>query len=204
MNELIVVRHGEAEHMVKGLTGGWTDTHLTDLGRRQARLTGPYVARIVGDRPLRFYSSDLVRAAETAEIISGSLGVSPVLTPALRELNNGAAAGLTLEEAAEIGNPITRPVVDWAPYPGAESWRGMSTRVVSFLDSIRGDEPDLAVLVLHGGSGNAAICWWLGLGIGEHIISFELDPCSISRLNVTRFGERNVAKINDTAHVAEL
>jgi len=204
MNELIVVRHGEAEHMVGGLTGGWTDTHLTELGKRQAQLTGPHVASIVGDRPFRFYSSDLLRAAETAEIIAGSLGAKPILTPHLRELNNGAAAGLTTEEAAKIENPLTEPVVDWAPYPGAESWRGMSERVVSFLESIDKGEPDLAALVVHGGSGNAAICWWLGLGIGEHNISFELDPCSVSRFNVTRFGERNVVKINDTAHLNAL
>jgi probable phosphoglycerate mutase len=76
----------------------------------------------------------------------------------------------------------------------------MSERVVRFLNSI-GDELEVAILVLHGGSGNAAICWWLGLEIGEHNVSFELDPCSISRFNVTRYGERNAVKVNDTAHL---
>ena len=114
------------------------------------------------------------------------------------------AAGLTVEEAAEIGNPITQPVVDWAPFPGAESWREMSERVESFMDGINDEEHGLTLLVLHGGSGNAAICWWLGLGIGEHNISFELDPCSISRFNVTRYGERNVVNVNDTAHLVAL
>ncbi len=35
IKELILLRHGESEHLVRGLTGGWTDTPLT---RRPARL----------------------------------------------------------------------------------------------------------------------------------------------------------------------
>lgn len=200
MRELIIVRHGEAEHMVNGLTGGWTDSHLTDLGQRQARLTGPCLADLVGDRLFQFYSSDLARAAETAELIAQSLPVGPILVPDLRELNNGEAANLTTEEAAEIANPLTEPLIDWVPYPGAESWRDMSRRVVAFMGSIREGE-DLTMLVLHGGSANAAILWWLGLGIGEANVSFELDPCSISRFNINRWDERNVVKVNDTAHL---
>jgi broad specificity phosphatase PhoE len=199
--ELIVVRHGQAEHMVKGLTGGWTDTPLTELGRRQAELTGPALAALIGDRPFAFYASDLARAAETAGILARSLGVKPALVPALRELNNGEAAGLTEQQAARIANPITEPLLDWAPYPGAESWRQMSERVVEFL---AGPRHELTVLVLHGGSANAAITWWLGLGIGEKMISFELDPCGISRFAVNKWGERTVVKLNDTGHLAVL
>ena len=33
---IILVRHGEAEHMISDLTGGWTDSHLTEAGRAQA------------------------------------------------------------------------------------------------------------------------------------------------------------------------
>jgi phosphohistidine phosphatase SixA len=36
MQELILVRHAEAEHLVSDLTGGWTDSSLTNRGRRQA------------------------------------------------------------------------------------------------------------------------------------------------------------------------
>lgn len=201
MTELIIVRHGEADHMVNGLTGGWTNSHLTELGRRQARLTGACLADLIGDRQFQFYSSDLARAAETAGLIAESLPIRPTLAPELRELNNGEAANLTTEQASRIANPITEPLVDWSPYPGAESWRAMSSRVEAFMDGILNTEPGLVLLVLHGGSANAAICWWLGLPIGEHSISFELEPCSISRFNINRWDERNVVKISDTAHL---
>ncbi len=199
--ELIVVRHGQAGHMTEGLTGGWTDAPLTELGRRQAERTGPALASLIGGRPFAFYASDLRRAAETAEILAHSLGVEPILTPALRELNNGDAAGMTEREAESIRNPITEPLVEWRPYPGAENWREMSERVVAFMEGLRGG---LNVLVLHGGSGNAAMTWWLGLGIGEKLISFEMEPCSISRFSENKWGERTVVKANDTAHLAGL
>lgn len=199
--ELIIVRHGEAEHMVKGLTGGWTDTPLTELGRRQAELTGPALADMIAGRPFGFYSSDLKRAAETARILARSLGAEPTLTPALRELNNGDAAGMAEQEALSIRNPITEPLVDWRPYPGAENWREMSERVIAFMEGVR---DRLIVLVAHGGSANAAITWWLRLGIGEKLISFELEPCSISRFSENIWGERTVIKVNDTAHLLQL
>lgn len=202
MKELIIIRHGEADHMVSDLTGGWSDDHLTDMGRSQARLTGAYLSRLIGDAGFGFYSSDLARAAETAGLVAESLRVRPVLTAGLRELNNGAAANLTKTEAAEIGIPMTQPIVDWAPFPGAESWAAMSQRVVAFLDSICDVGQERVVLVMHAGSGNAAICWWLGIGIGEKNIAFELDPCSISRFGVNAWGERTVEKLNDTSHLA--
>jgi probable phosphoglycerate mutase len=40
LKELILIRHGEAEHLLLGRVGGWSDSKLTDLGRRQARITG--------------------------------------------------------------------------------------------------------------------------------------------------------------------
>lgn len=59
MRELLVVRHGESEHLATGLTGGWTNAHLTERGRAQARLTGARLARLLRGRSLTFCSSDL-------------------------------------------------------------------------------------------------------------------------------------------------
>lgn len=204
MRELIIVRHGEADHMVTGITGGWSDCHLTALGRRQAELTGPAIAAMIGDRPFQFYTSDLSRAAETAEIVAESLPTEPVRVPALRELNNGAAANLTKDEAAQILIPITQPMVDWAPYPDAESWAAMSRRVMEFMDRAFRDEHDLTVLVMHCGSANAAIHWWLRLAVGGQGTAFDLDACSISRFGINQWNERTVSKLNDTSHLLAL
>lgn len=202
MQNLLIIRHGEAGHLVQGLTGGWTDTPLTGLGRKQAELTGARLAELLEGRKFGFYASDLIRTKETAEIIAGSLGVSPVFMPHLRELNNGEAAGLTLEAAEKILNPLTHPIVDWRPYNGAENWQEMSERVVFFLESVV--EEETVLIVTHGGPANAAVIWWLELGIGEKPVAFEFDPCSITRLTINKWQERTITKLNDTSHLQEL
>lgn len=204
MNELILVRHGHPDHMVTGRTGGWTNSHLTELGRRQAKATGPAVAAILKDRPFAFYSSDLARAAETAEILAESLPVAPELAFGLREHGNGAAANLTVEEAERIATPTDRPTVDWVPYPGAESWRQMTERVYGFLDAVA-DEAELFLLVSHGQAGVAVVHWWLGLGEEAWSkVSFEFDLCSITQLTENDWGERTIRRLNDTSHLGDL
>ena len=209
MRELILVRHGEPTHPRDGLTGGWTDSGLTGLGRRQAQATGRRVSELLSDGPFDFYSSDLRRARETAEFVAESLCVAPRLRPGLREFNNGEAANLTKVEAQtiEVPAPPERSLaMDWAPYPGSETWRTMSERVARCMDQIADEAGDTAVVVSHGGAGQIVIFWWLGLvdRIEDTPVAFELDPCSVTRLTINRWNERTISKLNDTAHLAGL
>ena len=95
MNELILVRHGQAEHLVSDISGGWTDTKLTDLGRKQARLAGIKLKCILKEKKVKIYCSDLSRAKETAQIISSFTEVPYLETIELREINTGKAVNLT-------------------------------------------------------------------------------------------------------------
>jgi len=208
MDNLILVRHAQSEQHVRDITGGWTDVSLTETGRRQARSVGERLCALLGDRlPLaRMYSSDLVRAAETAQIIGEVIGVSPQFRFGLRELGNGRAAGLTRAAAAAIALPKTDPVLDWVPYPEAESWRSMYVRVTSCMDEIVAEcpesEPPL-VIVTHGNSGVAIVQWWLGLCEAcRGNISFNIDLASVTRLNCNEWNERTITSLNDTAHLA--
>lgn len=203
MKELILVRHGESEYMVSGLTGGWTDLPLTELGKKQAVYTGKSLQHL-RDLPILFYSSDLVRAQRTADIMSRILDKEPVFVKELRELNNGTACDLTLEEAQKIRYPVTDPVMDWVPYPEAESWRMLQDRVVSFMDRIQ-PHGDTALLVTHSMVIISIIHWWLEFT--EDIIvrvSYDIDPCSITRLTINQWNEKTISKLNDTAHLLSL
>lgn len=200
MKELILVRHGQSEYMVTGLTGGWTDTPLTELGKKQAMLTGQKLLYLKG-LPFQFYSSDLSRASQTAEIIGKILSKEPVLVENLREHNNGTARNLTREEAEKIRSPITDPIMDWIPYPEAESWRMLHDRAVTFMDTIRADH-NIVLLVAHSLVIVSVIHWWLEFT--EDIItrvSFDIDPCSITRLRINKWGEKTISKLNDTSHL---
>ena len=70
MDWLLLVRHGEAEHHTKGLTGGWTDLPLTDTGREQLRQLGlrlmdsvsPIQPHLIGGNAAALTASALLRA----------------------------------------------------------------------------------------------------------------------------------------------
>jgi probable phosphoglycerate mutase len=117
MEELFLVRHGQSVHHVKGLTGGWTNTPLTELGRQQAQLTGQELKKRLADLSVAFYTSDLERALQTAQIIAKVLGITPVAEEALRELNWGVVVDMTLEEARKFEQEKTEPLLDWSSFP---------------------------------------------------------------------------------------
>jgi broad specificity phosphatase PhoE len=98
---VILVRHAQSEHHGKGITGGWTDTPLTDLGRVQASRLADRLRSELEGIPVTLYTSDLLRAAQTARIIGRALGANPIPEPRLREFNNGEAANMTMADFME-------------------------------------------------------------------------------------------------------
>ncbi|MGH9273389.1 MAG: histidine phosphatase family protein [Acidimicrobiales bacterium] len=94
MTRVLLVRHGQSEWNADGRWQGQADPALTDLGRHQAL----HASRALGVVDA-IVASDLQRAAETAAIIAGELGVGPlVLDPDLRERHAGEWQGLTRAE----------------------------------------------------------------------------------------------------------
>jgi probable phosphoglycerate mutase len=203
MNRLILIRHGQSEHHIRGLTGGWTDTPLTALGQAQAIAAGQRCRQLLNEEcAFCLYSSDLMRASQTARFIADALRVDSLFEPGLREINNGVAANKTLEEATKIELRETEPRHDWIPYPDAESWTMMSDRVSGALARIADSCPSTAIIVTHGLAGIAVIHWWLELdGPSRGRISFELDPASITELRINSYNERTIVRLNDTAHL---
>ena len=202
MKELILIRHGESEHHIKGLTGGWTDLPLTPRGKEQVERIGERIGDFITETCCVLWSSDLLRARETTAILSNHLKIQPSFSPALRELNNGDAKGLTLVETEKIQLPMTQPTIDWIPYPNAESWRMLNRRIVRFMRKLTQMESNQAVIVSHG---NALVCivhWWLGIR-GKLIsrISYDFSAGSMTRLGVNRFGEKVIHVLNDTGHL---
>src|SRR5690606_17405011 len=79
LERLFLVRHGQSEHHVRDVTGGWTDVGLTELGHIQAQRVAEHLALAVGGEPVSLFSSDLARAAATADAIGRRLGVACTL-----------------------------------------------------------------------------------------------------------------------------
>ncbi len=155
---LHLIRHGQSTWNVAGRLQGQVDhPGLTELGRSQAAAAAVLLADTRIDRLL---TSDLRRAAQTAEIIGGTVGLTPIATTLLREQHCGALQGLATEQAAaewdrlaesardEYGDPV--PFSD-RRLAGGESPRDVRSRVDALLASPWVTEARLdVVLVTHG------------------------------------------------------
>lgn len=204
MNRIILIQHCQSEHHVNGMTGGWTDTPLTGLGRQQAVAIAGRLKHDLADMPCQLYSSDLKRAAQTAEIVGEELELTVQSVPELREFNNGIAAGMTKKEARmhEAPMPEGGPGIDRRPFREAETWREFYARVSACMDCLRNDFQELPIIVSHGGTQNNIIAWWLRLSadmLAE--VSFTATPGSISVLGTNKWNERAIKRLNDISHL---
>jgi broad specificity phosphatase PhoE len=206
IKNLYLIRHGEAEHLLgEGLTGGWTDSGLTEKGRMQAHMTGKRIASLLGRVDVEVYCSDLSRAKETAEIIGSFFDENPLSAKALREQNNGDAANMSAEEARKIAFPMSEPLMDWVHYPNGESWRSFNNRVFEFMNGIEQKSKETVVVVSHRRTILSIIHWWLEFSeVYIKKVSFDIDPCSITYLRINKWGEKTISKLNDTFHVRDM
>jgi probable phosphoglycerate mutase len=93
----LLVRHGQSEWNAAGRWQGQADPPLSDLGRHQAHTAAAAVGTVDA-----IVASDLQRAAETAAIVAGAIGVGPVVIDAdWRERDAGEWSGLTRAEIDE-------------------------------------------------------------------------------------------------------
>jgi broad specificity phosphatase PhoE len=159
MTELCLIRHGETDWNLHGLTQGSTDIPLNDFGREQARLTGAYLTDFAWDA---VYASDLGRAYETATIIADSVGLKSIARePRLRERSFGEAEGLDINERKSR-------YADSSSIPGSEPWESVRTRGLEVLEEIAVDNPGRRVLVVsHGG---------VIMSVLSHISAGEIAP----------------------------
>lgn len=150
MTLLTLVRHGQTDWNFQRRIQGSTDVPLNETGRDDARAA----AAALADRPHHaIYSSPLLRAQETAEIIARELGLhEPLLVPDLREREFGEGEGLLVTEYLDrFGDWFVNP-------PGAETLDEVRDRAFDALhqiarDSRRRSAPmaESVIVVTHGG-----------------------------------------------------
>jgi probable phosphoglycerate mutase len=127
---------------------------LNALGRAQAlRLTERL--RAEGARFDAIYSSDLLRAWETAQTLGAALGMAPQPLAELREIAVGAWSGLSHPEVVARDPDLIARLEsgeDVARGGSGERWSQLYTRVVGIAESLAADYPHgRLVLVTHGG-----------------------------------------------------
>ena len=188
---IILVRHGEATHHTEHFTGGWTDSNLTDKGRRQIEAAAEKLAKdFSGKMPcFRILCSDLKRAHESAVIFAEKLGIEKVEDFAfLREKNNGKAAGLKESEARSIYCPR----------------REFFRRSVDGLHEAADWDKENLIIISHKGTIQNIIFDWLGMDIEDvNRLNFSVDilPSSLSVLGINKWKEHAIFRLNDLSHL---
>lgn len=95
---LYLVRHGETDWNVKGLVQGHSDISLNEKGRWQAKELAKKLASV---KFAAGFSSDLVRAKETAEIIAIKHKINIITLKALRERAFGRLEGKSWKDESK-------------------------------------------------------------------------------------------------------
>lgn len=153
VTRIIAIRHGETAWNVDTRIQGQLDIPLNDTGRWQAeRLARALAAREAIDV---VYTSDLLRAWETACPVAEATGAPLHTDEGLRERGFGSFQGKTFTEIeAAMPDEARRwrqrdPF--WAP-PGGESLTAMRRRVIETLHALASRHVgEQIVMVAHGG-----------------------------------------------------
>lgn len=142
MGRWLFVRHGESVANAEGWLAGHRDAPLTERGRAQARA----VASLVGGAD-RAFSSDLVRAHETARLALLPHPLEPLVTERIRERHLGAWEGLSRESLRATGH--FDQLLGWETGPpGGESQRDTAARMLTWLAEV--EDAGTTVVFSHG------------------------------------------------------
>ncbi len=153
--KLLLARHGESVANVLGVISNRDLSHpLTEQGRRQAAGLAEWVRAYA---PTRALASPVVRARETAEIVSAALGVPWQIAEALREYDCGILEGRGDEAAWAEHRALAE---EWLAghgdrrITGGESLDDIRARFVPFIEGLvreYGPTPQTLLLIGHGG-----------------------------------------------------
>lgn len=150
---IYLVRHGRTDWNEKGLIQGHTDRALDSTGKTQALDLAKELKHIKFDK---VFSSDLLRARQTAEIIALDHKLTVETTKALRERKFGIFAGRHWTILKEI--ELTLKHLDesskfsYKHHPSMESDEELMSRFITFLRELAVANPGKNILVVtHGG-----------------------------------------------------
>lgn len=205
MKNIYVVTHTQSFHHLEGKVGGWYDTSLTSDGLQDAAATGDRLAKIVGDGDIEVFSSDLLRASQTASVIARHHKRTVIETPDLREISYGIAEGKPQAWLDEryIPAPDHNRMDHHVGIEGAETRREAATRIYRIVGEIVARPCETQIIVTHGFTLTLVICAWMKLPIDAiGFASFPAGSGSITHLQQDDFWRnRTICSLADRSHL---
>lgn len=196
---ILLIRHGQTDWNAAGRWQGHTDIPLNEKGLAQAKA----LARRLQDWPIKtIYTSDLQRAAATAQAISQTTGASVITDVAWRERFAGDLEGHTWEEIR------TQMPEIWAVLrqgsgesPTGETYAELRQRVAAAYQTLIEQHPDeMIAIVSHGGTLHNFISYILGMSPHQ---SMPFSLRGNTGLSIVQVEEHRayVLLLNDTSHL---
>lgn len=191
-----LIRHGEStwnrDGLVQGAHRGPGQAVLTAAGRADAARAGLALGALVGrptaERALALWTSDLMRALQTAEIISVALRpagwIASVRNEAgLREQALGSLEGERSESLRAQPVPQGQHVseIRWG---GGESMRDVFERVGDWFAPALIEQPEYLVVVSHEHTIRAALAWLRSRSHRDIDWDEPIGPGSVTSLDV--------------------
>jgi glucosyl-3-phosphoglycerate phosphatase len=172
VRRLVLLRHGLTPWNEERRFQGHADIELTETGHLQAKAAAGTLA---GLEPTAVWSSDLLRAAQTAEYVAAATGLTLETDPRLREIHVGDFQGLTHPEVVERFGPGPWEYADH----GGESEHDLAVRLCGALGEIAASlaDGDTAVVVSHGHALRVAVIAFLGWPASTLDTMGALDNC---------------------------
>lgn len=169
MTTLIFVRHGQSLGNARNEFLGHTDLDLSERGYAQAKCTGEYIQK--NFKVDKIYSSDLLRAYNTAKAADAFLHLGITTDEALREIYAGEWEGKsydTLTENFYNDYSVWHSDIGNARCTGGESVAELQKRVLGKVEEIAKENNGKTVLIAtHATVIRSLECFIKGLPLSE-------------------------------------
>lgn len=201
MKTIITIQHTQSVHHTNGMVGSWTDWELSELGVEQAKKIGEKLKAELEGRNFVMYSSDLMRAKQTAENVGAYLGLTPMLRTELRERNLGKCCGKSVQWLRE-NLECQEKTIDDRLFSDAESRRDEWNRLKPFFDEIMGNDEENIIVVSHGDLLSVFNAMFMGLDV-EDLNKYEMFGLAggVSYMFVNNEGKRFIKRMSDMSYI---
>lgn len=185
---VVLIRHGQTDYNKQRLLQGHKDIALNDFGREQARSVQK---RIRTFSPEKIFSSDLIRASETAEILRAGSALPIVKDARLRERFLGKWEGMSIEKLESENK------AEWHQYrngdgsfvPGESGETAIDhrRRIDDFFETVKQCSEERILVVTHGGSLVQMFAYIIG-AVAGHSPRVVIPNCAYNSFEIDEVG----------------
>jgi isoleucyl-tRNA synthetase len=190
-NRYLILRHGKTLHQTrkgKKIIYDWPSLDTFPLLEKGKKKIRKLVKKLKEENIDVIYSSDSLRASQTAEIVAEEVGLEINFDPRLRDINLGVYKN---KERKEFRRNFPKTLERFKKrVPGGENWSDVKKRVLDFVKEVDGKHEGKNILIV--GHGDPL---WLLEGAVKGLNNKELLEQNLNKKNI-KTGELRKIKVS--------